>query len=125
MRVCFVRVCCSGASATGDASSAEERVVNALLTEMDGIGESKNVFVIGATNKPVEELDPAITRPGRLDQLVYVGLPTYEARLAILNATLKDTPMEKDLNDSLVSTFLLSARSAVVVYVMGEKLESC
>jgi transitional endoplasmic reticulum ATPase len=98
--------CCSGASATGDASSAEERVVNALLTEMDGIGESKNVFVIGATNKPVGELDPAITRPGRLDQLVYVGLPTYEARLAILQATLKDTPKEEDLQNSLVSAVL-------------------
>jgi transitional endoplasmic reticulum ATPase len=115
-------VCCSGASATGDASSAEERVVNALLTEMDGIGESKNVFVIGATNKPVEELDPAITRPGRLDQLVYVGLPTYEARLAILQATLENTPKDKDLDDSLVSARFV-ARFAVVVNVMVDKLK--
>jgi len=58
----------------GDAGGAGDRVINQILTEIDGVGVRKNVFVIGATNRP-DILDPAIMRPGRLDQLVYIPLP--------------------------------------------------
>ena len=58
----------------GDAGGASDRVVNQLLTEMDGMNAKKNVFVIGATNRP-DQIDPALLRPGRLDQLIYVPLP--------------------------------------------------
>jgi transitional endoplasmic reticulum ATPase len=54
-------------SSLGDAGGAGDRVINQLLTEMDGIGSKKTVFVVGATNRP-DILDPAIMRPGRLDQ---------------------------------------------------------
>lgn len=57
----------------------------------------KNVFVIGATNRP-EQLDPALCRPGRLDSLIYVPLPDEEGRLSILSAQLRKTPMADDIS---------------------------
>merc|ERR1711988_1769858 len=66
----------------GDAGGAGDRVVNQLLTEMDGVGSKKNVFVIGATNRP-DIIDTALMRPGRLDQLIYIPMPDYESRLSI------------------------------------------
>jgi len=50
------------------------------LTEMDGLDERRDVFVIAATNRP-DIIDPAMLRPGRLDKLLYVPLPTREDRL--------------------------------------------
>ena len=84
----------------GDAGGASDRVVNQLLTEMDGMNAKKNVFVIGATNRP-DQIDPALLRPGRLDQLIYVPLPDEPARLSILRAQLRNTPLEPglDLNE--------------------------
>jgi transitional endoplasmic reticulum ATPase len=84
----------------GDAGGAGDRVINQILTEMDGVGKKKNVFVIGATNRP-DIIDPAIMRPGRLDQLVYIPLPDEPSRLAILFATMKKTPLAADLRDAL------------------------
>jgi transitional endoplasmic reticulum ATPase len=89
-------------SNAGD-SGVGDRVINQLLTEMDGIGVKKNVFVIGATNRP-DILDPAITRPGRLDQLMYIPMPDYESRLAILKATLRKTPIHKDIDLAYIAT---------------------
>lgn len=80
----------------GDAGGASDRVVNQLLTEMDGMNTKKNVFVIGATNRP-DQIDPAILRPGRLDQLIYVPLPDEGARLGIVKAQLRKTPLEPGL----------------------------
>ena len=62
----------------GDGNSSE-RVVNQLLTEMDGLEDRRGVFVIAATNRP-DIIDPAMLRPGRLDKLLYVPLPTKEDR---------------------------------------------
>lgn len=81
----------------GDAGGAGDRVINQILTEMDGIGKKKNVFVIGATNRP-DIIDPAILRPGRLDQLIYIPLPDLPSRLAILKAALRKSPVAKDVN---------------------------
>ncbi|CAN3375136.1 hypothetical protein DIURU_005395 [Diutina rugosa] len=81
----------------GDAGGASDRVVNQLLTEMDGMNAKKNVFVIGATNRP-DQIDPALLRPGRLDQLIYVPLPDEPARLSILQAQLRNTPLEPGLD---------------------------
>lgn len=74
-------------------SGVTDRVINQLLTEMDGVGTNKNVFIIGATNRP-DQLDSAVVRPGRLDTLVYIPLPDEESRLAILQANLKNTPID-------------------------------
>ncbi|KAI0550243.1 AAA ATPase [Xylaria scruposa] len=81
----------------GDAGGASDRVVNQLLTEMDGMTSKKNVFVIGATNRP-EQLDPALCRPGRLDSLIYVPLPDEPGRLGILKAQLRKTPVAADVD---------------------------
>jgi len=81
----------------GDAGGAGDRVMNQLLTEMDGIGSKKNVFVIGATNRP-DIIDTALMRPGRLDQLIYIPMPDYESRLSILKAVLRKTPLHKDVD---------------------------
>lgn len=59
-------------------------VLTTLLNEMDGIEELKNVLVIAATNKP-DVIDPALMRPGRLDSILYIGLPDFDARKEILN----------------------------------------
>ena len=54
-------------------------------------GERKSVFVIGATNRP-DILDPAIMRPGRLDQLIYIPLPDYASRLSIFQVLIPPPP---------------------------------
>jgi transitional endoplasmic reticulum ATPase len=81
----------------GDAGGASDRVINQLLTEMDGVGVKKNVFFIGATNRP-EILDEALMRPGRLDQLIYIPLPDAPSRLGVLKANLRKTPIAKDVD---------------------------
>lgn len=86
----------SRGGSVGDAGGASDRVVNQLLTEMDGMNAKKNVFVIAATNRP-DQIDPALLRPGRLDQLIYVPLPDETGRLSILNAQLRKTPLEPGL----------------------------
>ncbi|XP_054146425.1 nuclear valosin-containing protein-like isoform X2 [Melozone crissalis] len=70
-------------------SGASVRVVNQLLTEMDGLQQRQQVFIMAATNRP-DIIDPAILRPGRLDKTLYVGLPPPADRLAILKTITKD-----------------------------------
>jgi len=82
---------------SGDGGGAGDRVMNQLLTEMDGVGAKKNVFIIGATNRP-DIIDPALMRPGRLDQLIYIPMPDLEARIGILKATLRKSPVHKDVD---------------------------
>ncbi len=74
-------------------NSVTERVVNQLLTELDGLEERRNVFVIAATNRP-DIIDPAMLRPGRLDKLLYVPLPNEADRLSILETLCKDKPVD-------------------------------
>ena len=84
----------------GDAGGAADRVINQILTEMDGMGAKKNVFIIGATNRP-DIIDPAILRPGRLDQLIYIPLPDEKSREAIFKANLRKSPVAKVITDYL------------------------
>lgn len=81
----------------GDAGGAADRVINQILTEMDGMGSKKNVFIIGATNRP-DIIDPAILRPGRLDQLIYIPLPDELSRQSILKANLRKSPIGKEVD---------------------------
>ncbi|NXA90986.1 NVL protein, partial [Melanocharis versteri] len=79
---------------------ASVRVVNQLLTEMDGLENRQQVFIMAATNRP-DIIDPAILRPGRLDKTLYVGLPPPEDRLAILKTITKDgtrPPLNSDVS---------------------------
>uniref|UniRef100_K1QTN1 Nuclear valosin-containing-like protein n=1 Tax=Magallana gigas TaxID=29159 RepID=K1QTN1_MAGGI len=73
----------------GGEGGSSVRVVNQLLTEMDGLEERKQVFIMGATNRP-DIIDPAILRPGRLDKVLFVGLPTPSDREEILKTITKD-----------------------------------
>uniref|UniRef100_A0AAZ3QZR6 AAA+ ATPase domain-containing protein n=1 Tax=Oncorhynchus tshawytscha TaxID=74940 RepID=A0AAZ3QZR6_ONCTS len=68
---------------SGHESGASVRVVNQLLTEMDGLETRRQVFIMAATNRP-DIIDPAVLRPGRLDKTLYVGLPPPSDRHAIL-----------------------------------------
>jgi len=89
-------------SGGGDAGGAGDRVMNQLLTEIDGVGVKKNVFFIGATNRP-ELLDEALLRPGRLDQLIYIPLPDLPARQGILESTLRKSPIAPNVPLSFIS----------------------
>jgi transitional endoplasmic reticulum ATPase len=70
---------------------------------MDGMTSKKNVFVIGATNRP-EQLDNALCRPGRLDTLVYVPLPDETSRVGILKAQLRKTPVAADVDLNYIAS---------------------
>ncbi len=80
-----------------DTSGVTDRIVNQMLTEMDGIQPLNNVVVIGATNRP-DILDPALLRPGRFDRLIYVPPPDKRARLEILKIHTRRTPLAKDVD---------------------------
>ncbi|KAK0705282.1 P-loop containing nucleoside triphosphate hydrolase protein [Lasiosphaeris hirsuta] len=71
-------------------SDASARVVNTLLTELDGVGDRSGIYVIGATNRP-DIIDEAIRRPGRLGTSIYVGLPTAADRVDILKTLYRQT----------------------------------
>ncbi|KRY41561.1 Nuclear valosin-containing protein-like [Trichinella spiralis] len=81
-------------------SSGVARLVNQLLTEMDGIECRREVFIMAATNRP-DIIDPAVLRPGRLDKALYVGLPNEEDRVSILRAITKNgttPPMHEEID---------------------------
>merc|ERR1719301_58370 len=87
----------SRGSSGGDAGGAGDRVINQILTEMDGMGAKKSVFIIGATNRP-DIIDPAVLRPGRLDQLIYIPLPDEGSRVNILKSVLRKSPVAPDVD---------------------------
>jgi len=78
-------------------SHTSERVLNQLLSEMDGLETLKDVVVIAATNRP-NLLDPAILRPGRFDRLVFIGAPDRKGRLKIFKIHTKNTPLAEDVD---------------------------
>jgi transitional endoplasmic reticulum ATPase len=78
-------------------NNVSERVVNQLLTEMDGLEEMENVMVVGATNRP-DMIDPALIRSGRFDRLVMIGEPNVEGREEILKIHTKDSPLAPDVS---------------------------
>ncbi|KAF2083384.1 ribosome biogenesis ATPase RIX7 [Saccharata proteae CBS 121410] len=69
-------------------SEASARVVNTLLTELDGLSAREGIYVIAATNRP-DIIDEAMLRPGRLETLLFVGLPGPEERVEILRALIR------------------------------------
>ena len=78
-------------------SGVTDRVVAALLTELDGINPLRDVVVLGATNRP-DLIDPALLRPGRLEKLVFVEPPNADARKDILRTAGKSIPLSADVN---------------------------
>ncbi len=73
------------------------RVVDTLLTEIDGLQDLKNVVVIGATNRP-DAIDPALLRPGRFDKIIEIPMPDAETRLKVLEVHTKRMPLGKNVN---------------------------
>ncbi|MFB6254831.1 MAG: CDC48 family AAA ATPase [Halobacteriaceae archaeon] len=78
-------------------NNVSERVVNQLLTELDGLEDMEDVMVVGATNRP-DIIDPALLRSGRFDRLVMIGQPDEEGREEILRIHTKDTPLAPDVS---------------------------
>ncbi|WP_067721302.1 AAA family ATPase [Nocardia yamanashiensis] len=78
-------------------SGVTDRVVAALLTELDGVEPLRDVVVVGATNRP-DLIDPALTRPGRLERLVFVPPPDAAARAEILRTAAKSVPLARGVN---------------------------
>ncbi|KAL0964410.1 hypothetical protein UPYG_G00323470 [Umbra pygmaea] len=107
---------------SGHESGASVRVVNQLLTEMDGLEARRQVFIMAATNRP-DIIDPAVLRPGRLDKTLYVGLPPPSDRHAILLTITKggskphleeDVSLEEIANDVRSDCFTGADLSALV-----------
>lgn len=78
-------------------SGPAERVVNQLLTEMDGVDGRQGVYLVAATNRP-DIIDPALLRPGRLEKILYVPLPAPDGRSSILQALTRATPLGQDVD---------------------------
>ncbi len=112
-------------------SKASERVINQLLTELDGIEVLKNVVVIAATNRP-EIIDPALLRSGRFDRLVFVGAPSKAGRIEILKIHLKNVPLNEDvsveeladLTDNYVGSDIESLCREAVMLSLRENFEA-
>ncbi|KAF5100261.1 hypothetical protein D0Z03_000844 [Geotrichum reessii] len=83
-------------------SESSSRVVNTLLTELDGVGDRQGIFVVAATNRP-DMIDSAMLRPGRLDKQLMVELPTPEERVLILKTVTRTTPLESDVDVNTIA----------------------
>jgi len=77
----------------GSGAPSWEKVVNQLLTSMDGVEGLKNVMIMGATNRP-DMIDPALLRPGRFDKMILIGKPDADARMKILEVHTKNMPLK-------------------------------
>ena len=78
-------------------TDSTERIVNQLLTELDGVEELQQVSIIAATNRK-DLVDPALLRPGRIDSHLEISVPTKEARKKILDVHTKEMPLQKNVN---------------------------
>ncbi len=100
-------------------SGVTDRVVAALLTELDGIDPLRDVVVLGATNRP-DLIDPALLRPGRLERLVFVEPPDAAARLEILRTAGKSIPLSADVDLEKVAAGLDGYSAADCVALLRE-----
>nr|WP_204804372.1 AAA family ATPase [Mycobacterium riyadhense] len=100
-------------------SGVTDRVVAALLTELDGIDPLRDVVVLGATNRP-DLIDPALLRPGRLERLVFVEPPDADARREILRTAGKSVPLSDDVDLDEVAAGLDGYSAADCVALLRE-----
>ncbi|ERF76763.1 hypothetical protein EPUS_02302 [Endocarpon pusillum Z07020] len=92
----------SGGGSSSPTGGSNLNILTTLLNEMDGFEQLRNVLIVAATNRP-EILDPALLRPGRLDNLVYVGPPDVQARKEILRLWLKKSDAAEDVDVDLLA----------------------
>ena len=100
-------------------SGVTDRVVAALLTELDGIEPLRDVVVLGATNRP-DLIDPALLRPGRLERLVFVEPPDADARYEILKSAAKSVPLSKEVDLKTLAADLDGYSAADCVALLRE-----
>ena len=100
-------------------SGVTDRVVAALLTEMDGVEPLRDVVVLGATNRP-DLIDPALLRPGRMEKLVFVEPPDAEARREILKSAAKSVPLSKEVDLGALAADLDGYSAADCVALLRE-----
>jgi cell division protease FtsH len=100
-------------------SGAGEQTLNQILVEMDGLEEREDVIVLAATNRP-DVLDPAILRPGRFDRSVYVPMPNYRERKAILEVHAKNKKFEEDANLDTVAKKTIAYSGADLENLLNE-----
>ncbi|HOB50445.1 MAG TPA: AAA family ATPase, partial [Mycobacterium sp.] len=100
-------------------SGVSDRVVAALLTELDGIEPLRDVVVLGATNRP-DLIDPALLRPGRLERLVFVEPPDADARFEILRTAAKSVPLSPEVDLKALATDLDGYSAADCVALLRE-----
>ena len=100
-------------------SGVTDRVVAAMLTELDGIEPLRDVVVLGATNRP-DLIDPALLRPGRLEKLVFVEPPDAEARTQILRTAGKSVPLAPDVDLEALASELDGYSAADCVALLRE-----
>lgn len=100
-------------------SGVTDRVVAALLTELDGIEPLRDVVVLGATNRP-DLIDPALLRPGRLERLVFVEPPDADARHQILKTAAKSVPLSADVDLEALAADLDGYSAADCVALLRE-----
>jgi len=97
-------------------SNGGVQLLTTLLNEMDGIEELKSVLVIAATNKP-EVLDPALMRPGRLDNILYIGLPDLEARREILQIWFNKSDIDGEVETEKLAVITEGYSGAEIVSI--------
>ena len=100
-------------------SGVTDRVVAALLTELDGVEPLCDVVVLGATNRP-DLIDPALLRPGRMEKLVFVEPPDAEARREILKSAAKSVPLSKEVDLGALAADLDGYSAADCVALLRE-----
>jgi transitional endoplasmic reticulum ATPase len=103
---------------SGD-SGVADRVVAALLTELDGVEPLRDVVILGATNRP-ELVDPALLRPGRLERLVYVPPPDAQGRADILRTAARNIPLAPDVDLTALAAELEGYSAADCVALLRE-----
>ena len=107
-----------GGAAIGG-NDEREQTLNQLLTEMDGFEDNTGVIILAATNRP-ESLDPALTRPGRFDRQVPVGLPDLQGREAILKVHAKKIKHAPDIDYNKVARMASGASGAELANIVNE-----
>lgn len=100
-------------------NSEKDQTINALLAELDGFSQRESIVVIAATNR-IEDLDPALIRPGRFDKHIAVNLPDYEDRLEILKIYAKDKKLADDVDLEELAKLTIGFSGAGLEALMNE-----
>lgn len=106
-------------SGLGGGHDEREQTLNQLLVEVDGMESSEGVIIIAATNRP-DVLDKALLRPGRFDRSVYVSLPDYKGRLAIIKVHVKNVKISEDVDLKELATRTAGLAGADIANIVNE-----